>query len=274
MIWMAAISLAAAFVLALLSSYREAETQTPQDIASALNVDIVFIGSSLTRHALPANGLTQGILEDGRTSTILSVPAISERHSTKLLAVAIDSGAETVFLEINAYAHVFITLAEPELTGPMVKTLSDIAARMTFIVKSSLNMGRDARHIVLFGARKTDRTLDVEQLQAKHYYRFLKTEPSYSAELQGQLLRARDTNVEVFFFSPPRPASAVSKMGKDEFADLHSHLHHISTLFDVPLWISPVAWPDDHFMDIFAHTNARGRIRFQKELTQWYKEKQ
>jgi hypothetical protein len=267
---MTALSFAAAFILVLLSSYSETEAQYPRSFASAMNSNIVFIGSSLTGHSLPAVKPAHGILGDDRSSTILSVAGISERFSNRLLADAIDSGAETIFLEINAYAHHYMDLAEPAFLVPMVVALGETGAKLTFVVKAFFKVGQNRNHIIQIGARKTDQTLDTEQLRPGDYYRFQKIEPSYGDELQALLARAKDTNVEVFFFSPPRPQSAVSMMGNDEFADLHFHLEHIAALYDVPLWYSPVPWPDDHVMDILAHTNVRGRIRFQKELAQWY----
>jgi len=269
-IWVTALVLATACTLALLSGDYETEVQYPQDFASALNLDIVFIGSSLTGNALPATELAHGVLGDGRSSAILSVDGISEWLTTRLLADAIDSGAETIFLEINAYAHNYANRAEPAFVSAITWAMREAGLRLTLKVKTLLNLSQNRSRVVRLGAGKGDRTIDPEKLRPLDYYDFQKIEPAFGDELKVQLARARKVNVEVIFFSPPRPQSIVSMIGNEEFADLHSHLNHIATIYDVPLWYSPIPWPDDHFMDILAHTNVRGRLRFQKELAEWY----
>ncbi len=268
-IWVAAFSLAAMCILSLLAIDVEEELQYSQSVATADHVNILFIGSSLTKSALPATEPTHGILGDGRSSDIRSVNDISERVSNTLLADAISSGAETVFLEINAYAHDYVQLLEPAFLGPYVMTLRETDVKLKFVLKRLLN-SRWGSTTVWLDRNIADQTLDVEQLQSNDFYRLLKIEPSNPDELQTLLAGARDVNVEVFFFSPPRPQSAVSMMGEDEFAALQSHIGRIAAFFGVPLWSSPGAWPDDHFMNIHAHTNVQGRKRFQEELAQWY----
>ena len=80
--------------------------------------------------------------------------------------------------------------------------------------------------------------------------------------------------MEVLFYSPPRPLTSIRAIGSDGLEDLQQHVVKVADSFNVPLWISPLAWPDDHFMDILAHTNERGRIRFQKELADWHRKRQ
>jgi len=271
-IWLTAISLAVACIHLLLAIDND-EVEYSQGITPSDNLQIVFIGSSLTRSALPGTDPPHGILGDGRASSIRSMNHISERITNTLLADAIDSGAETVFLEINAYAHDYIDLLEPAFLGPLVVALRETSAQLRFIIKRLLNLPRNTR-IVWLDRSTADETLDAKQLRPNDYYRLLKFEPSYPDELQALLARAGEADVEVFFFSPPRPISAVSMMGEDEFADLNSHIETIAASFAIPLWSSPAAWPDDHFMEIHAHANMLGRKRFQQELSQWYGERQ
>ena len=267
LIWIAALTLAGAFILLLLSVGRAEEVQYPPDFTSAMSVDIVFIGSSLAGTALPATELMQGTLGDGRSSAILSVEGIPECLTTRLLTDAIDSGAKTIFLEINAYAHDYVFGAEPAFVNAITRAMREAGEILTLKIRVIFNF---RTRVVRFGAMNMDGTFDPKQLRPIDYYRFKTIEPTYGDELQAQLARAKKANVEVFFFSPPRPQSAINVIGNDEFADLQSHMNNIAAFYDLPLWYSPIPWPDDHFMDIMAHANARGRFRFRKELSQWY----
>jgi hypothetical protein len=268
--WVAALSLAVGCILALLIIDRNTEVIYPGNFASAMNANIVFIGSSLTAQALPVEDPEHGILGDGRSSAILSVAGLSERLSNQLLAHAIESGVETVLLEINPYAQDHRDLGEPAFLASGVRTIRETGARMRSAVRPIFNLGPHPNHVIRLGGRKFDRILEAKQLQANDYYGFLKIQPIYSDELQNLMARAREAKVEVIFFSPPRPQSTINVMGSAEFADLNSHLNRIAASFGVPLWYSPIPWPDDHFMDVLAHPNVRGRIRFQEELALWY----
>lgn len=273
-IWLTAFALAGACILLLLMTSESNEIQYPDNFATAIKSEIVFIGSSLTGHGLPAEKPVNGILDDNRPSKVFSVPDISERITNKLLEYAIGSGAQTVFVEINAYSHEQIELAEPAFLSPMVLTLRDVGEKLTFTVKRLLHQDRNPYRTVQVGSQKTEKTLDKKNISQREYYRFHKTEPARKIDLQTLLIDAEKANVEVFFFSPPRPQSAIDMMGVDHFDDLNSHLEQLAASHGRPLWYSPIPWPDDHFMDILAHANARGRARFRQELADWYSERQ
>ena len=244
------------------------------------NAEIVFIGSSLTENALPSPEPESGVLEDGRSCAVLHVPGISEKISIRLLAYAIDSGVESIFLEITTYAQRYASINQPLFLSSMTFRLRQTGKRLFINTRSLLNLApkrkliRKLNQDVDCGVPKGKNTFDPKQIPSKKYYHFVKTEPSFGEQFRAQLARASKAGVEVIFFSPPRPQSAIDRMGADEFADLNAHLDHMSASYGVPLWYSSKPWPDDHFMDIQAHTNERGRIRFQKELADWYRARQ
>ena len=282
-IWALAFALATIFILALLSTGKETQVVYPKNFTSAMNADVVFIGSSLTGHALPASLPEQGVLGDSRSTAILYVNGLTENLSTQLLADAIDSDVETVFLEINQYAGGFWRSVnksdfqkslnnKPNFLNPWVRVIQEFGKRLTRRFNVLLNIISPNRiRTVRLGPSSNDGTIDAKQLEQLDNIRFTKREPHFGDELQIQLMRAREVNVEVIFFSPPRPQSVVNEMGNDVYKDLQVHMERIAAAYDVPLWYSPIPWPDDHFWDIMAHANARGRIRFQQELAQWYK---
>jgi hypothetical protein len=258
----------------LLALYSYQGSQHPTEFPSVENIEVTFIGSSLAGNALPTPVPENGVLGGARSCAILFVPAISEMLSTRLVAYAINSGVRTIFIEINAYATEYLTVDEPAILRSMTAGILQTGGRLTISVKALLKSDPKPDQTVDCGTPKPDRSLDAAQLSFQDFYRIHKTEPSHSDALRAVLARARDANVEVFFFYPPRPQSAVDMMGSGEFKDLNLHLERLADLYEVPLWYSPIPWPDDHFMDILAHTNERGRIRFQKELADWHRKRQ
>lgn len=269
-IWFGAVLLATTCIVTLLYLYDESIVRYPENFAVRMNVEIVFIGSSLNRAALPATAPKDGFLGDGRSSEVVSIDGISERLSTRLLGEAIDSGVETIFLEINAYAHEYVGLTESVVLAGFAKRMTDLGAELTLSVKTLLNVAVQPGRTLHMGGVAKDGTLTAAHVAPEKFYRFYEIEPSLGDELRAQLLRARNANVEVVFFSPPRPQLVVDLIGPDEFYALHDHLERIATEYGVPLWHSPTPWPDDHFMDVMAHANERGRQRFRGELAGWY----
>lgn len=235
-----------------------------------MNSDIIFIGSSLTRSALPPIQPAPGYLEDGRSAAIVSIPGISEQYTTQLLAIAIDSGVQTVFLEINAYAHEYKRPLKSGEIASLSRFFSELGMKMTRAVWWLFNLGPTKSEQVKTGANKKNKTLDVSQVEKGSFYWFQLIMPSLGDDFQTQLTRAKNANTEVIFFSPPRPESLFIETGHGGLSKLNDHVVRVASTYDVPIWYSPAPWPDDHFMDIMAHANELGRRRFQRELAQWY----
>ena len=278
-IWVAALVIAAGFTIALLRQdpgiYEEYPGSGLPDVDGA---EIVVIGSSLTAHLLPGPESAGGVLGDRRTSAMLAVPGISERLTTRLLAHAIGSGAETVLIEINAYVHDYSEysrahrgLGEPLFTMHLAGYFRDLGARLTLNFKRLFFAIAHAP--VTFYENPVDggkTALDFAAVASEDYYRLFSLEPAYPDELGKLLEKARAADTEVLFFSPPRPRSAVRLIGSAEFARMVEHVSDVAREFGVPVWYATSAWPDDQFIDIKAHVNARGRDRFLRELSRWY----
>ena len=282
-IWVAAILIAAGFIIALLREtpgiYEEYPAAEMPDVDGA---EIIFIGSSLTVHLLPATESGDGVLGDRRSVAMLAAPAISERLTTRLLAHAIESGAETVMIEVNAYVHDFSEysrsdrpLGEPLFTIHLANRLRQLGARLTINFKRLFSDNPGVP--VAFYKRPIDggdSALDFGAVASEDYYRLIPLEPVDPGELRRLLERARAAGTEVLFFYPPRPRSAVRLTGEAEFARMVEHVSAVAGEFRVPLWYSSSGWPDDHFIDIKAHVNARGRARFLRDLARWYGDRQ
>ena len=268
-----ACTLAVAAILGILSSRAEIRIEYPEQFDTVRSAKVFFIGSSLTATALPLDEPERGLLGDSRPAAILSIDGMPEELSTRLLGEVLDLGAETVFLEINSYAHEYIDLRKPlvvSLLGFQVRRIGD---RLAADFKALFHIGPSPKRVLRVGPRDVTRSLEPEKLNPDDFYRFNRIEPSHGDELRVQLARAGEMGVEVYFFSPPRPRAAVDKMGADEYSRLLEHVERLAADYGVALWHPPGAWPNDHFMDILAHANERGRQRFQRELSGWYRER-
>lgn len=269
-IWLAALALATTLIFVLSSSYPGPEVRYPPDFEHLLESDIVFIGSSLTEHAFPHQVPRNGRLGDRRRSTILSTGQIPEWLTTRLLGDAIDAGVETIFVEINAYGHRYAALTGPAFLEPPERWLRHLGVRLSTQVRILLGLGERRHWVVKEGSRRDRKTLNPKRLGSRHYYRFRLTGPQHPEELEARLNDAGNAGVEVIFFSPPRPESVVRAMGEEHYLEMQAHLRELATQWGVALWLPEEAWPDDHFMDVMAHANPRGRRRFQAELAEWY----
>lgn len=282
-IWMAATLIAAAFIIALLREtpdiYEEYPAAGMPDVDGA---EIIFIGSSLTVHLLPVAESADGIFSDRRSAAMLAAPAISERLTTRLLAHALESGAETVMVEINAYVQDYseysrssLPLGEPLFTIRLANRFRLLGARLTINFKRLFSDNPGAP--VAFYKSPIDggdSALDFGAVGSEDYYRLIPLEPVDPGELRSLLERARAAGTEVLLFYPPRPRSFVTLIGEAEFVRMIEHVSAVAEEFRVPLWYSSSGWPDDHFIDIKAHVNARGRARFLRELARWYGDRQ
>jgi hypothetical protein len=152
----------------------------------------------------------------------------------------------------------------------MVIGLREAGYRLAMSAKSVLNISALPRFKSRCASRKINGVLDGEQILPRDYYRFVAIEPAYPGDLERLLARAKVAGVEVILFSPPRPQSVINMLGQNEYLALLDHLDYIAAKYSAPIWYSRHAWPDDHFIDIMAHTNERGRVRFQREIVEWY----
>jgi hypothetical protein len=279
----AAVVIAAGFITAIgwegPSIY---EGYPSEDLPNIGEAEIIFIGSSLTAHLVPGAAPASGVFGDHRLAAMLAVPGISEQMTTRLLAYAIESGAATVLVEINAYAHEYTRysrshpgLGEPAFTAQLARYFRELGASLTLNFKRLLV---DTPHVpVTFYKDPVDggnRTLNIKAVAAEHYYRLSCLQPAYPEELGRLLEEARSASIEVLFFAPPRPLSVVNLIGEAEFAKVIECISDVAQEFRVPVWYSPSGWPDDQFIDISAHANARGRARFLHELANWYGDRQ
>jgi hypothetical protein len=72
----------------------------------------------------------------------------------------------------------------------------------------------------------------------------------------------------VLLFWPPVPEGG---FGRDQvrYDEIRRHITGLANVYALSLWISPVPWPDELFLDNFGHLNDKGRERFAREIANW-----
>jgi hypothetical protein len=200
----------------------------------------------------------------------------------RLIAHAMESGAQTLFVEVNAYVQDYIEysrsyldLGEPVFTARLARSLREFGARVTMNFKHQVfGIPFPQKTFYPSPVNGGSGSFDFNGLAVEEYYRILELNPAYPTEIRRLIQAAGASGVDLIFFSPPRPASAVHMLGEDRFARMLAHTEDVADDLGVPLWYSSSGWPDDHFIDIAAHVNARGRDRFLAELSGWYGSRQ
>ena len=139
-IWFTAILLSLVSIYFLLSVGTNIDIRNQEGFPPLANAEIIFIGSSLTENALPSSEPESGVLEDGRSCAVLHVPGISEKVSIRLLAYAIDSGVESIFLEITTYAQSYANINQPLFLSSMTYRLRQTGKRLLINIRSLLNL--------------------------------------------------------------------------------------------------------------------------------------
>lgn len=258
--WLTAIALAGLFVLAVLLLPAE------KPLPFAPGTSAVFIGSSLTRHAVPFDPLPQGILGDGRPHTRWSVANIDEALTAELMARAIDSEAGIIAVELNSLTT--DTRAEAArqsqgLAGKMNEWLTAFSKRLRYGYSTLKGEPRSAIQagdpdLTPTAWRVTDRLREVVMPYAFHA-------PRAEDRLRALVASARAHGKTVLFFEPPRPEATIAAMGPERTAAFTANLRKAAEDLQSPLILFGPAWPDELFRDP-VHLNSKGRQRFLAEL--------
>ncbi|WP_282608485.1 hypothetical protein [Pelagibius sp. Alg239-R121] len=278
-IWIGAIAISSALICA---AFIAVPQEQPPDMAAAIpglaEAKIVFIGSSLMRYGIPQKSEAEGLFEDGRHHSRLTMSRITEQQSTEFMRAAISAGNETaakdryVFIEIYPYIRTF---RDEHLygwtwgvTAPWEDRLRNFGRRIRGIKELALGGTRQrATKAKASVPNVTDLRLsyDGSRETFNKVYPELIHPPRDPQTLESALSEARSRGVRAVFVVLPRSQSVLDHLGataKQEFTDA---IAAFGRQFDVEVWSPALSWPDDHFKDR-AHMNGLGRVRFIEAL--------
>jgi len=243
--------------------------EKPLDIGGA---EVVVVGSSLIRDAVPWDPVEGGIFGDGRLHKRLAKPLIDERMSLKYLRDAITGGATIVVVEISAFSFDY-NRNSPEKTGPVsgptrFDFIRDFSARIDLGIQQ---LGDEDDIVQDISYEYHDPREEFDGVPREKYnllFPLYPKRPKYDEALREQIRRAKMQGTDIVFVSMPRSATVEAYMSAEEYDALIDHQRAIAAEYGVPLIVLGPFWPDDHFRDI-SHPNIRGRERFLSEIADW-----
>lgn len=234
--------------------------------------DIVFVGTSLTSHAVPRYAGPHTAVITEKTHFRVGLGAGDQREMIKLLDSAIAQKPELVVIEINPFLFDFnhqqavrLPKDDPIAEASRLIQISRNNARERLQTLAGL---RDSRigHATRFvnapvGSQDVS---DAAKLYPLHLH-----DPSPDPALVERLLAAREQGVEVAFLLPPRSANGVRLIGKGTSQELQANARIFTRRAGCELIDFGTGWDDAFYIDL-GHLNSVGRERFLDHFRQWY----
>lgn len=259
-VWGAAIVLAFAAILVLVQAAQRVPPPFPPQ------TELIFIGSSLTRNAIPFDPVPGGILGDGRLHARWSISSIDEPRTLDMLQRALGTPAQVIFVEANALTT--DTRAESAekaqgIAGQLNSTIRDFSTTLRDGLKNlegqpdfTVNTGEPDLSSIAWQV-----TPKLRRVQMPDEFR----EPDDRQRLADLLARAKSLGKDVIFYEPPRSDAMISAMGVEKTKEFLTNTSRVAAELGVPLIQFGPAWPDALFRDP-VHLNRNGRVRFLAEL--------
>jgi len=247
----------------------------------------VFIGTSLTRFAIPPGATGDALLWDEVSHSRLSFGGSidSRAHITALLNHSLDAGAEEIYVEVYPFLRRFkselrlakkrATLAESAIwRGVVDKDVQKAWFHFGVILREPIRMILGRRTFNKFpmlypeDVPFLDETgLRVEkQMEQLYPYKVTALEDPESLDsLKPSVARSEEQGAHLAFLAYPISEAAAERLGEPLLAELRSSLTLFERRLKVPVLGSVEVWPNRYFVDN-AHMNRAGRERFLKRL--------
>ncbi len=277
--WLAAIAVVAAIALSISNN---SSLKTRPDFT---NVETVFLGSSLTRHAvpIPENAVPTLVEQTGRY-TRLGIRAARPGQIEDLLEQALDEGVPRVVVELRPF--LYRTRNQPlldECSGIRCRSLQsaegaltglfDLRTRFRDEYRSALDLPRSETWLEIATTEpdKLDRVLRADR-SFDHLYPLRLLFERDATRLIELVTRAKSEGVDLIFVLYPRSPVANSKLPDEQERAIARFVDELAADLDVDLFAPAADWPNANFHDS-AHFNQSGRDRFVREFTQWLEDR-
>lgn len=230
------------------------------------NRDAVFLGTSLTRFALPRHGNAGPLPEIGAADVLrIGLSDGTESDLLDLASAAVDAGVGVIFIEINPIVSSFA--GNPGKCGWLNFLVHHFKA-----LKRSSNAVFGGRDII--DRMGTDparnegpRSLDIARVARSYPLSF--DVPCHFGAWQELLAGSGATRI--IMIEMPRDKIVTKLAGARNIATFRRAAREFSTRLGVPLFVPDAsgAWSSDLFVDQ-AHMSQRGSDLFLQELAVWW----
>lgn len=265
--WALSGAVAAGFIWLVLQTSPDRIALPPNFYKLVAHKDVV-IGSSLSWTALPHDENYANILNPGRATLVASLPSISESHSIDLLQATVAANANTVLLEVNAFAHEYNGLRNFPLAATLAGVIADTGKRLTLVARATIGLPAREYALIRLGRAATNQRDFVlaGPVEPELYTRTVWD----TAGLKEALATAHREKTRLLFFWPPRPSWGGDR-NRSNYREIRDHIRLLAKESGVPVWTAQEPWPDHLFMDNFGHLNATGRKLFASKISAWVK---
>lgn len=264
-VWLLASAVALGFIWITLQKSPDGIILPPNFEKQVAHNDLL-IGSSLTRASLPGGDLYANVLNPDRVTHIAGLPSISESHSIAILEAAVAAGADTVLLEVNAFAHEYNGLQHHPWAATLAGLISENGKRLTLVARTAAGLPTKEYNRVRVGRISANRLgFELGGLVKPELFPRTVWETTWLEEV---LADAHRRGTRVLLFWPPLPEGG---FGRDRvrYAEMSDYISTLAKHYELPLWTASAPWPDQLFMDNIGHLNANGRERFAAEISAW-----
>jgi hypothetical protein len=267
LVWLGALALAS-LIFGSIAVFGSAP-QAPSQLQGA---DVVFIGSSLTRAAIPPAG---NLFGDGRRHVRLSIRGgMSEQRGTEVLAWAVEASVPHVYVEAQPYLRTMKKNVEryANVTDRGPTWMAGFTGSLNRAVDVVKPVRRTALRILGIDERLPWRFLDTDDERIGRTYNgntkgfetrypLLVHQPRRPLALHEVLSEARRRNIQVTFLMYPQSQTLADYLGPNFVDQMTSAIDTFQREFGVELWAPAMSWPDEFFRDR-GHMNLKGRERY------------
>ena len=228
--------------------------------------DAVFLGTSLTRFALPRHGEAKPLPQiDAANVLRIGLSDGTESDLLDLASAAVDAGVGVVFVEINPIVSRFAE--NPGGCG----WWNSLAHHFKALKRSSnaVFSGRDIIGRMGTDAARNDRPRSVDMARLARSYPLHFDVPCHVEAWQE--LGAGSGASRIVMIAMPRDEIVTKLAGARNIATFKRAAREFSSQLGLPLFVPDAsgAWSSDLFVDQ-AHMSQRGSDRFLQELAAWW----
>lgn len=273
--WLMAIAFAV-LVLVGLTRFERQWWSEPDRLPQA---PVVIIGSSLMLHAFPEQSPAKWPVDDRLTYVRFAISGIDEAQTLDLLSLVLKRPSELVLVEINpiAFDFAFQRQAQDSWAASILMPFNELRqfsaeARRGFRVLVAGLGGAASIVQKMTSSAPLDQRFHVDADDLARLYPLFLRAPRETGRLRRLIAKAQEQGIEIVLSVPPRSATAASYIGRQAALQAQEHFAILAEELGVRLFQPEFAWPDRFFNDQ-AHLNRAGALRFQEELTTWWRKR-
>ena len=224
--------------------------------------DAVFLGTSLTRFALPNHFEPMPLAQVGAENAVrIGLSLGTESDLLHLASAAIDARVRSVFIEINPLISRFSNAPKACSWHQQFLSFRRLSMQSTSAILRGKNIGQGLPQ------NEVERSIDLERLDQLYP---IDVNLSCRIDQWREVVRTSWPS-NLYFIAMPRDYVARDYIGTESMADFYATAEEFSAKVGAPLFIVDAmgVWPAEDFIDL-AHLSISGSEHFLERLDDWW----